>query len=453
MDLLVVTVAVIGALILSVAKGFSVLYALLFGFCCFFALALKRGFGAREIIKMAGAGGKKCLVIMEFFCFIGLLTAVWRACGTIPFLVYYGNQLMAPNFFILFCFLFTCLVSFLLGSSFATAGTVGVALAVLAKGGGVDISVAAGAVLAGAYFGDRCSPMSSSALLISTLTGTGIHDNVRRLLRASTAPFILSVALYTLLSPAYPLASTGDNGLLSGLAENFNLAWYAALPALLILAMAAFRMDMRLAMAASVLVGIVLSYALQGVTFPQQLRYMVLGYSLPAGGALATLIDGGGLASMLKVAAIVFIASTYSGISAGTGMLGGIEGKLSKLGEKIGPYPVTLLTAALTCAFACNQTLAVILTQQLQEKSYAAQGRSPSALALDLADTAIVIAPLMPWNIACAVPLAMLAAGPAAVPYAFFLWLTPLVALFMPRNRRLPPRKAGGGEIAASGTR
>lgn len=438
MDLLMVTAVFTGALILSVIEGISVLYALVFGLCCFFALALKRGFGFVEVSKMAGAGGKKCLVILEFFCFIGLLTAVWRACGTVAFLVYYGNQLIMPNFFILFCFLFSCVVSFLLGSSFATAGTVGVVLAVLANSAGVDISVVAGAVLAGAFFGDRCSPMSSSAMLISALTGTKIHDNVRNFLKACAVPLILSVALYAILSPAHPLASARENDLIAGLAGNFNLAWYAVLPAVLILVLAAFRADMRLAMAFSVLVGAVLGFVLQGVTPPQLLRYMALGYTLPAGGKLGELIGGGGLVSMVQVAAIVLIASTYSGISAGTGMLAGIEGKLVRLAEKIGAYPVTLLTAVLTCAFACNQTLAVILTQQLQQKTYAGQGRPPGALALDLADTAIVISPLMPWNIACAVPLAMLGAGASAVPYAFFLWLTPLVALFMPHNRRRP---------------
>ena len=441
--MLAVTAVFIGALILSVVKGFSVLYALVFGFCCLFALALKRGFGFTEVLKMAGAGGRKSLIILEFFCFIGLLTAVWRACGTVTFLVYYGSQLMMPDFFILFCFLLTCAVSFLLGSSLATAGTMGVVLAVMANSAGVDISVVAGAVLAGAFFGDRCSPMSSSAMLISVLTGTKIHDNVREFVKAGALPLVLTVAIYALLSPAHPLASAGGNDLIAGLAKHFNLAWYAVLPALLILALAAFRVDMRLAMAVSVLVGAVLGFVLQGVTLPQLLRYMVLGYSLPAGGELAKLIDGGGLVSMVQVAAIVFISSTYSGISAGTGMLGGIEDKLMRLGEKIGAYPVTLLTAVLACAFACNQTLAVILTHQLQEKSYAAQGRPPGALALDLADTAIVISPLMPWNIACAVPLAMLGAGASAVPYAYFLWLTPLAALFMPRNRCKPALTKG----------
>ncbi|MBP2666886.1 MAG: Na+/H+ antiporter NhaC-like protein, partial [Firmicutes bacterium] len=162
------------------------------------------------------AGSKQSLVVIRIFVLIGAITAVWRACGTIPFIVYHGIGLMNAQYFILSAFLLSAMVSFLLGTSFGTVGTMGVVLMVLAKSGNVDVDVTAGAIIAGAYFGDRCSPMSSSATLVAALTGTQLYLNLGNMLKTSVLPFLLSCFGYVFLSLNNPLI-VGNNPIVSAI--------------------------------------------------------------------------------------------------------------------------------------------------------------------------------------------------------------------------------------------
>jgi NhaC family Na+:H+ antiporter len=161
---------------------------------------MRRGYLLKDLLIMMGKGSKKSLVVLKIFVLIGIITAVWRACGTISFIVYYAIAFMSAKYFILSAFLLSCLVSFLLGTSLGTVGTMGIVLMVLAKSGSVDINMAAGAVIAGAYFGDRCSPMSSSASLVAVLTRTNLYVNIKNMIKTSILPFALSIIGYIYLS-------------------------------------------------------------------------------------------------------------------------------------------------------------------------------------------------------------------------------------------------------------
>ena len=139
---------------------------------------------------MSFNGGKRAFVVLEIFLLIGIITGTWIASGTVPAIIYYGIKYMNPNFFILYTFLISCIVSFLLGTSLGTVSTVGVALILMAKGGNINIDIAAGAIIAGAYFGDRCSPMSSSAILVANLTRTNLYTNISNMFKTAVIPFI-----------------------------------------------------------------------------------------------------------------------------------------------------------------------------------------------------------------------------------------------------------------------
>ena len=146
MDIVVVFLIFFVSLIFSVYSGVSILYSLLLGLICFTLLSLRRGYKLSNLLKMMLEGARKSFIVIEIFLLIGIITAVWRACGTISFIVYYGIAFMNAEYFILCAFLLCCLVSFLLGTAFGTVGTVGVMLIVLAKSGNVDINMAAGAI-------------------------------------------------------------------------------------------------------------------------------------------------------------------------------------------------------------------------------------------------------------------------------------------------------------------
>ncbi|WP_169716802.1 Na+/H+ antiporter NhaC family protein [Sporomusa acidovorans] len=387
-----------------------------------------------DLLKMMLTGSKKSLIVIKIFVLIGVITAVWRACGTISFIVYYGILFMSAKYFILSAFLLSCLVSFLLGTSFGTVGTIGVVLIVLAKSGNVAINIAAGAIIAGAYFGDRCSPMSSSANLVAALTNTKLYINIANMAKTSILPFALSVIGYIYLSYQNPLTFYNDQ-ISNEIASSFDISLLVLSPALIILLLAAFRIDVKLSMTVSILVGTLIALFDQHIPIFQMIKYIAIGYSMENSGFFAEIIKGGGLYSMLNVSLIVLISSAYAGIFQGTGLLNQVEKSFERLSRKIKVYPTSLVASVATAAFSCNQTLAVMLTHQTTRKLYENSRLSNYQLALDLENTVILISALIPWNIAGAVPAVALSADDGFIPYAFYIFLVPLTNLFIQDDR------------------
>lgn len=415
-------------LMFSVYKGINILYPLFAGLVLFSAIAHRRGFVLKELFNMILKGSKKSFAIINILLLIGAITAVWRASGTVAYVVYYGIKLMNPNYFILYAFLLSCLVSFLLGTSFGTVGTIGMILMVMVKGGDININLVAGAIIAGAYFGDRCSPMSSSANLVATLTETELYTNIRNMFRTSALPFGICVIIYGILSFRNPLY-LGESRISEEILSAFSLDWVVIVPALIILVLAAFRVEVKRSILVSIVCGMVITIVLQGESAADVARYVVMGYSRPEQGLLADIMGGGGIVSMLNVTLIVLVSFALSGVFEGTALLKDVEGLIIKLGGRLGIFAALIITGIMAGSFGCSQTLAVMLTYQLVRNMYTSAGIDKYRLAVDLEDTVIVLSALVPWNIAGAVPAAALGADSTYSIYAYYLYLLPLIGL------------------------
>lgn len=454
MDTIIVFIIFFASLVLSLYSGVTVIYSLLLGLVCFTLISLRRGFKLRELGKMMLKTSDKAIVMIKISMLIGAITATWRACGTVSYIVYYGIALMSAKYFILCAFLLCCAVSFLLGTSFGTAGTIGVVLMILGKSGNVDTNVVAGAIIAGAYFGDRCSPMSGSANLVAILTGTRLYTNIRNMIKSTAIPLGLAITGYAVLSLEHPLAFFGDQ-IESEILQSFDISSVVLLPAVATMLLAALKVDIKKSMSISILTGAVVGMLVQHQTPLDMLQYITLGYTMPETGTFANIIKGGGMYSMVNVSLIILISSAYSGLFAGTGLLVDIERFLERLSQRLGVFAATIFTSIISGSFSCNQVLTVILTQQFENKIYEKRGLSNYRLALDLENSAIVIAALIPWNIAGAVPAAILSADAGYVPYAFYLILIPLVNLFTRKmgiveGERQPLRPITGAEAVES---
>lgn len=407
-------------LLTCIVLDVNILYALAYGLGLFLLYGRYRGLSWRKLLVTALQGVKTVRNILIAFGLIGILTALWRAAGTIPVIVCYASSLIRPSVFLLMTFLLNCGVSLLTGTSFGTAATMGVICATMGATMGIDVRLIGGAVLAGAFFGDRCSPVSTSALLVSELTGTSIFDNIRRMLRTAFVPFLLSC---TACAGLGLLSLHGDGGLdlraLFGRA--FDLHWTALLPAAVILLLSAFRVNVKIAMAASIVTAVPLCVFLQRVD-PMNLLQMALTGYRAADPDVAAMLNGGGIVSMLRVTGIVCLSSAYSGLFRETGLLDGAKRFIGIAAHRTTSFAATLLTSVLAGMIACNQTLAIMLTHQLCAELFG----DKSDLALDLEDSAVVTSPLIPWSIACAVPLAAVGAPASAVFFACYLYLLPI---------------------------
>lgn len=419
------------ATVTCLVTGHSLLWALLLGLCLFFALGLKRGHSVRRLWAMAWKKGKEALIVVPVFLMIGAVTALWRASGTISFFLYYGLRGISPPLFVLVAFLLSAALSFALGTSYGVCGTAGVVLMTLARSGGVPIPLTAGAVLSGAYFGDRCSPMSSCATLVAACTGTELYHNVREMLKTVVLPTVLALGVYAVLSVRNPIAAV-DGAVLSALSGDFSLRWAVLLPAAVMLLLPLFKVPVKWAMAASAAAAFLLAVLLQHLSVWQTLCAAVLGYK-PGRPELAAILSGGGVVSMLTAGAVVFITSLYSGILEGIDALKSTEASAEKLAARLGLFPATAIVSTLVVMIFCNQSVMVLLDEQLLSKSYTKRGASRTEQALDIANSGVVIAGLVPWSIAVSVPLQMLSADSSAIPFAALLYLIPLCYLFTKR--------------------
>lgn len=408
------------ALVVCVAMNWSILYALGVGLVNFLVYGRRRGYGWRELGKMCLDGVKTARNILITFLLIGVLTALWRASGTIPAIISYTVPFIRPSLFLVMTFLLNCLVSVLTGTSFGSAATMGVICATLGAAMEVPAALVGGAVLSGVYFGDRCSPVSTSALLVSELTQTSIFDNIRGMLRTAWVPFLVSCLVYLVVGMVTPHTQTSLD--LAALFETeFHLHWAALLPALVIFALALGRVPVKWAMLASIVSAIPICLILQHLQPGELLRFALVGYQAREE-AVGVMLNGGGITSMLKVAAIVCISSAYSGIFQKTGLLDRLQQAIFNLSRRITPYGAMLLTSVFASAIACNQTLAIILTHQLCRD--AQPSRETTAISLE--NSAVVVAPLIPWSIAGGVPLASVGAPTVSLCFACFLYLLPL---------------------------
>lgn len=406
-------------LLLCLLLDWSILIALAIGLLLFLAYGRRKNFTWPELMGMVFSGIRTVKNVLLTFVLIGILTALWRASGTIAVIVCYAAELIRPSVFLLMTFLLNCMVSVLTGTAFGTAATMGVICTTMAASMQVPPALAGGAVLSGIYFGDRCSPVSTSAQLVAEVTDTSIFRNICSMLRAALVPFAAACAVYLLAGLTMGITAAAPD-LRAVFEREFEISWIALLPVAALLILSVLKVKARVSMTVSALAAVPVYLYVQHMPLMALPQLFLLGYQ--AANAEAALINGGGIVSMIKVAAIVCLSSSYSGIFQRTGILDGLKHGIAVLAERTTPYIAILCTSVVTGLVACNQTLTIMLTQQLCDEAEP----EPEQFALALEDSAVVVAPMIPWSIASEVPLAAAGCPTRSIAFAFFLVLLPL---------------------------
>lgn len=362
MDLVVAFVFFAGAMAVDLGCDLPMFWAMIAGYFAFVAVGLRQGYTLGGLLKMSWPGAKDSLIVVRVLLLIGVLTGLWRSAGTFAFLVTWGMRLINPSLFILAAYALSCGLSYAIGTSFGVAGTLGVALMALARGGGANELVAAGAIMSGIYFGDRCSPASSCANLVASLTGTELYDNIRLMMKTSLAAVGCCGLFYYLLSLTYPMPRA-DSGMILSLEKSFDLTPWVIVPAIIMFVMPLLKVRSLYAFLASIAFAWGCTVYFQHASWGDSLRYAALGFSAEPGSA-AALFNGGGLMSMLDMCAVLFISGTYSGIFDGTHMLDGLQGRLAGLMRRTSSFAALTLVGVLANGIFCNQTIGVMMTAQ-----------------------------------------------------------------------------------------
>lgn len=407
-----------------VAAGHSVIFALLTGLLAFSAVAVRRGHAPGKVVRMAGKGVREGLIVIEILFMIGFMTGLWRSSGTITFFVYHGVNMITPQLFVLLTFVLSAVLGYILANSFATVGTIGLMMIAIAGSGGVDLAMTAGAVISGAYFGDRSSPLSSAAILVAAITDTKLMHMVKQMSLTNILPIAICLALYGVLSVRNPIGSV-DPAVFDGMRSDFVLSAACLVPVGVILILLLLRLDVRWAYVGGIVSSGAVTVLCQGDSLGQTAKWALFGFT-PDSPALQGVISGGGLVEMGDVCIIVGIACAMSGVFRGTDMLAQIHGLVGKVIARIGAFPASFLISTTAAAMFCSQTIAIMMSKDLLEGPYRSFGREGDELAQDICNSCLVTSAFIPWNVACAVPVAMLGAGKGAILYSFYLFALPL---------------------------
>lgn len=425
------TIFIIIAILYSFKVQSILLIILSLIFLGIFIFSVKKFKTLKNTLDIAIAGTKKSYLLVFIFALLGALSASWFISGTIPALIYYGIKIINPNYFYVFSFLITSLFSFLIGSSFGTVGTIGLVMVSLARGIGLDIYIVAGSIISGAYFGDRGSPMSSSANFVSILTETEIYSNVKGMFKASILPYLITLSLYFYLGRNIEPKFI-ENNILTLLNQNFYLDFLVFIPMIYLIIMCLLKKNIRHTILVSIFLSLIIGWFLQNYEDRNFIKVLIYGFKLPIENELYNVIRGGGIFSMGTAMVMALLSCGLVNIVDKLGILKLVSEKIGVVKSEWKIYLYTIVVAILTAAISCSQSTSILLTSQIMKKIYKKNGFTKELLALDIENSSVVLSSLIPWNIAITVPALMLdISAVKIIPYSLYLFILPMIVMIL----------------------
>ena len=383
------------------------------------------------------------LIIMS----IGILIAAWMAGGIIPTMVYYGLQIISPRFFLVTSLLLCSLVSLAIGSSLSTIGTVGVALFGIGGAIGIPAPITVGAIVSGAYFGDKMSPLSDTTNLAPSVSDTNVFDHIRHMMVTTTPTYVVCIVIYGILGFVFGGGSADSSQVqatLDALSANFMIHPLLLLPPLLVLVMVIFRIPALPGLLGAALLGILSALLFQGAGLSSLLGGVMNGFSASTGvDAVDTLLNRGGILSMMRTVALMLIALSFAGIFEKTGMAGSIlEKVVSHVKSDKGLVIATILTAWGVLIGTGQQYVAIIMTGRLFRPLYQEHNLKPQNLSRALEDAGTVFGGIVPYSTGAGFTENMLGVSAWQYgPFTFFGWINPLVAIAIAAMGKSMPKK------------
>lgn len=367
---------------------------------------------------------------------IGMIIGTWILGGVVPTMIYYGLQILSPGIFLAATALICAVVSLATGSSWTTAGTVGIALLGVGQGLNIPVEVVAGAIISGAYFGDKMSPLSDTTNLAPAMAGATLFDHVRHMIFTTGPSLIIAVILYGIMGAKYAgqALDPGEiNKILEALSGGFNINPLMFIPPALVIAMVVMKVPAVPGLIGGTILGGLFAFIFQGKGFGDILNAAMNGFVSETGfEAIDSLLTRGGMQSMMWTVSLILCALTFGGILEATGMLEAIAGAILKLAHGTGG----LVTATIfSCIFVNivtgEQYLSIVIPGRMYKSAFADRGLAPRNLSRCLEDSGTLTSPLIPWNTCGAFMHATLGVHPFAyLPYAFLNLINPLISIF-----------------------
>ena len=407
-------------------------------------VAIMHGSTWDDIQKITGERIAAVLPVLLILLSIGLLIASWIVSGTIPLIVYWGIQFVRPDLLALTAFLATATMSLCTGTSWGSAGTIGVALMGMAAALQAPLPVIAGAVVSGAYFGDKLSPLSDSTNICAIAANVPLYRSIRHLLYTAIPSFVVCLIVYSLVARLAP----GRDGalpesarvLLVDIDAAFSLTWIAIIPLLVVLWGIMRKYPPALAIVSGSAVALVIAVTVQGIPVAQALSAAAGGVSAdmlntqqPPGPAFLTLVQRGGLESMASTLIVVIAAFLLAAAMEASGSLALLVGRLlAGVRSVFSLIAATMAAGATMIALTSHGGVTALVIGGMFQPAYKERDLAPENLSRSLEDSVTITEPLMPWTVS-AIFMATTLGVPTAqyAPWAVFCYGGPVFSLLI----------------------
>lgn len=423
-------------------------------------IGISNGVKFEEILERISSNLKSTTPAILILLFVGSLAGTWLLSGIVPAMIYYGLNILTPTIFFVACILICIVVSMATGSSWTTSATIGIALIGIGNGLGLDSAMTAGAVLSGAYFGDKMSPLSDTTNLAPAIAGTNLNTHIKYMTITTVPTIIITIIVFLILGFTASIHGNIDKEIVQNLiADNFNVSpWLFTVPLLVIILIV-----MRVPPLMALLVGTVLG-GVAAIIFQQDLLLQMSGaeslnsvetYRIVMNSItvdtiipveevrlengtllnLGGLFEQGGMAGMLGTVWLIICAMAFGGALEAIGALKRISEFFLGLFQSVfGLFASTVATALALNITASDQYLAIVVSGKMFSEAYKDKGLAPENLSRTLEDSATVTSVLVPWN-TCGAYHSKILLGEAGnmsfIPYAIFNYLSPFMTLLV----------------------
>jgi NhaC family Na+:H+ antiporter len=428
------------ALIISIAVVVGVYsqypqVPLLMGLVVACIVAWRCGYNWEAIEQGMVNGVTRSVPAIMIFIMIGMLIGVWILAGVVPTMLFYGLKLLSPEIFLPSALIICAITSVATGSSWGTSGTIGVAMVGIGSGLGLPLPVVAGAVVSGAYFGDKMSPLSDTTNLASSMSGANLYAHIRHMVNTTSIAFGITLVIEIILGFKYSAAIDDDNSIaeLTRLLETtFIINPIMLLPPILLIVVSIKKVAPLPGLTLGILVAAAIGFIVQGASFEQMIKTAFSGYSAATGvEAFDNLLSRGGIESMYFTITLVIIAMMFGGVMEHSNQLKVLVVKLVDRATTTGSLVAsTVFTTIAANIVLCEQYMSIIVGARAYAEEYEKRGLHAKNLSRVLEDSGTVTANLIPWTSGGAYQAGVLGVATFAyAPFAFFCWISPLVTL------------------------
>lgn len=407
--------------------------------CMFIAiiLGLKLKYSYKELEDAAADSIRTGMQALLILVVVGAMVGTWIAGGVVPSMIYYGLDLIDPRIFLLATLLICSITSLATGTSWGTAGTAGVAMMGIGMGLDIPSAMTAGAVISGAYFGDKMSPLSDSTNLTASMSGVDVFTHIKSMMYSTVPAYLITAILYTVIGWKYGSHLMNKENITSVqtiISDNFEIGVLMLVPAIIVILLMVLKKPALPSIAIGAALGSIWAIVFQGQAANTAIGVAWSGYVIDTGEFFVDrLLNRGGMTSMLGVVAVMLFGLGFGGILKHIGVLDAIINPVVKRVRSVWQLVLTtIFVGHITNAAGCSMYISLIMTPQMMKGAFKKFRLKPQVLSRTTEDGGTLSAPIYPWTDNAIYMSGVL--GVATIhytPWAFFLFITPICSFLL----------------------